>query len=43
VKRHGVTGENLLRTLELRMDNIVFRLGFADSRPQPASSCCTGT
>ena len=34
VKRHGVTGENLLRTLELRMDNIVFRLGFADSRPQ---------
>ncbi len=34
VKRHGVTGENLLRTLELRLDNVVFRLGFADSRPQ---------
>ena len=34
VKRHGVTGENLLRTLELRLDNIVYRLGFADSRPQ---------
>ena len=34
VKRHGVTGENLLRTLELRLDNAVFRLGFADSRSQ---------
>ncbi len=34
VQRHGVTGENLLRTLELRLDNAVFRLGFADSRSQ---------
>lgn len=34
VKRHGVTGENLLRTLELRLDNVVYRLGFADSRAQ---------
>jgi small subunit ribosomal protein S4 len=33
-KRHGVTGENLLRTLELRLDNLVYRFGFADSRPQ---------
>jgi len=33
-KRHGVTGENLLRTLELRLDNLVYRLGFADSRAQ---------
>ncbi len=31
--RHsGVTGEYLLRTLELRLDNVVFRLGFAPSR-----------
>jgi small subunit ribosomal protein S4 len=30
----GVTGENLLRLLEMRLDNIVFRLGFASSRPQ---------
>jgi small subunit ribosomal protein S4 len=30
--RPGVTGENLLRLLELRMDNIVFRMGFATSR-----------
>lgn len=28
----GVTGENLLRSLELRIDNAVFRLGFASSR-----------
>jgi small subunit ribosomal protein S4 len=28
----GKTGENLLRGLELRLDNAVFRLGFADSR-----------
>jgi len=31
--RHsGVTGEALLRQLELRLDNVVFRLGFAPSR-----------
>jgi small subunit ribosomal protein S4 len=34
VRRHGVTGENLLRTLELRLDNVTYRLGFADSRAQ---------
>ena len=31
--RPGVTGENLLRSLELRLDNVVYRLGFATSRP----------
>jgi small subunit ribosomal protein S4 len=30
----GVTGENLLRLLEMRLDNVVYRLGFADSRAQ---------
>lgn len=30
----GVTGENLLRLLERRMDNVVFRLGWAVSRKQ---------
>src|SRR3979411_2886700 len=30
----GVTGENLLRVLELRLDNVVYRLGCADSRAQ---------
>src|SRR5919202_6595126 len=33
-RRPGVTGENLLRILEMRLDNVVYRLGFADSRPQ---------
>lgn len=33
-RRPGVTGENLLRILELRLDNIVYRLGYASSRPQ---------
>jgi len=28
----GVTGENLLRMLEIRLDNFVYRLGFAPSR-----------
>ena len=32
--RPGVTGENLLRLLELRLDNVVFRMGFATSRAQ---------
>jgi small subunit ribosomal protein S4 len=30
----GVTGEYLLRSLELRLDNVVFRMGFATSRAQ---------
>jgi small subunit ribosomal protein S4 len=30
--RPGVTGENLLRLLELRLDNVVYRMGFAASR-----------
>jgi small subunit ribosomal protein S4 len=32
--RPGVTGEALLRTLELRLDNVVYRLGLASSRAQ---------
>ena len=31
-RKKGVTGENLLRTLELRFDNVLYRLGFAGSR-----------
>jgi small subunit ribosomal protein S4 len=30
----GLTGENLLVLLESRLDNVVYRLGFADSRAQ---------
>jgi small subunit ribosomal protein S4 len=34
LRRSGVTGENLLVLLESRLDNVVYRMGFADSRPQ---------
>jgi len=33
VRRKGVTGENLIKLLEARLDNTVFRLGIAPSRP----------
>src|SRR5690349_16446097 len=33
-RRPGVTGQNLLQILETRLDNVVYRLGFADSRKQ---------
>jgi small subunit ribosomal protein S4 len=33
-RQPGITGENLLRLLELRLDNAVFRMGFASSRNQ---------
>ena len=33
-RQKGVTGENLLRLLERRLDNVVFRLGFASSRAE---------
>ncbi|HZK49177.1 MAG TPA: 30S ribosomal protein S4 [Thermoleophilia bacterium] len=33
-RQTGVTGENLLRLLELRLDNVVYRLGFGASRRQ---------
>ena len=33
-RKKGVTGENLLQFLEARLDNVVFRLGFARTRRQ---------
>ncbi|UCE97334.1 MAG: 30S ribosomal protein S4 [Dehalococcoidia bacterium] len=33
-RQSGITGENLLVLLERRLDNVIFRLGFADSRAQ---------
>jgi small subunit ribosomal protein S4 len=33
-QRKGLTGATLLSMLESRLDNVVYRLGFADSRPQ---------
>jgi len=32
-RRKGATGENLIKLLEARLDNTVFRLGFTTSRP----------
>ncbi len=34
LKRRGQTGLNMLQLLETRLDNIIFRLGFADNRAQ---------
>ena len=31
-KKKGITGENLLQKLELRMDNVIYRMGLASSR-----------
>jgi small subunit ribosomal protein S4 len=33
-RQKGITGENLLRVLERRLDNVVYRLGFASSRAE---------
>jgi len=33
-RMRGVTGENLLRLLEQRLDNVVYRMGFAESRSE---------
>lgn len=34
VQKKGVTGENLLKILESRLDNVVYRLGLSTSRPE---------
>ena len=34
VKKKGVTGENLLKILESRLDNVIYRLGLSTSRPE---------
>ena len=33
-RQKGMTGENLLKILESRLDNIVYRIGLANSRPE---------
>jgi small subunit ribosomal protein S4 len=33
-RKRGMTGFNLLQTLELRMDNVIFRMGLAENRNQ---------
>ncbi|NWF49404.1 MAG: 30S ribosomal protein S4 [Ignavibacteriaceae bacterium] len=34
ISQKGITGENLVKVLESRLDNVVYRLGFAGSRKQ---------
>jgi small subunit ribosomal protein S4 len=34
IRRPGATGDNLIQLLELRLDNVVYRLGLAESRAQ---------
>jgi small subunit ribosomal protein S4 len=41
-RRKGLTGANLLTILESRLDNVVYRLGFADSRTQARQLVCHG-
>ena len=38
----GITGHNLLQTLERRVDNVVYRLGFASSRSMARQLVCHG-
>jgi len=42
VRRNGPTGENILRLLELRLDNVVYRAGWAATRPQARQFVCHG-
>ena len=42
LRRTGVTGDILVRMLESRLDNVVYRLGFADSRKQARQLVCHG-
>jgi len=40
--RRGVTGEILLQLLETRLDNVIYRLGFANSRAAARQMVCHG-
>jgi small subunit ribosomal protein S4 len=40
--RSGVTGEILMQLLEERLDNVVYRLGFASTRAQARQLVCHG-
>jgi small subunit ribosomal protein S4 len=42
LKRRGVTGEQMLQILETRLDNVVFHLGFANSRAAARQLVCHG-
>ena len=41
-RQPGITGENLMRILESRLDNVVFRLGFARTRKEARQTVSPG-
>ena len=42
LRRRGVTGEQMLQILETRLDNIVYQLGFANTRAASRQMVCHG-
>ena len=42
LKREGITGDNLMTILETRLDNVVFRLGFARTRKEARQTVTHG-
>ena len=42
LRRRGVTGEHMLQILETRLDNVVFHLGFANTRAAARQMVCHG-
>lgn len=42
IREKGRTGENLIRILESRLDNVVYRAGFASGRKQARQIVCHG-
>ena len=42
LKRRGVTGEQMLQILETRLDNVVYSLGFANTRAAARQMVCHG-
>src|SRR3954469_20152627 len=42
LRRRGVTGEQMLQILETRLDNVVFHLGFGNTRSQARQMVCHG-
>jgi small subunit ribosomal protein S4 len=42
LRRRGVTGEQMLQILETRLDNVVFHLGFANTRAASRQMVCHG-
>ena len=42
LRRRGVTGEQMLQILETRLDNVVFHLGFANTRAAARQLVCHG-